>query len=132
MLAFAGGVLYRKLEAVARSFNLPLQTVREVYLLFRKRPTSNPYWERWNQLYAQLSGQFHSVMKAVAGALKPTPRASSLMENLNCPLRNYFFLRRSLSDSYLSLLQFFSESLPFHPQPGGTASGEGPQRTDDW
>ncbi|MEL7086783.1 MAG: transposase, partial [Cyanobacteria bacterium J06597_1] len=106
LLAFAG-VLDRKLTAIARSFNLPLQTVREVCLLFRKRPTSNPYWERWNQLQAQLSGQFHAVMEAVAEALKQTPRASSLVENLNSRLRNYFFLRRSLNDSYLSLLQFF-------------------------
>lgn len=30
-----------------------------------------------------------------------------MVENLNSRLRNYFFLRRSLSDSYLSLLQFF-------------------------
>ncbi|MEL7475868.1 MAG: hypothetical protein AAGJ55_06515 [Cyanobacteria bacterium J06555_12] len=106
LLSFAG-VLDRKLLAIARSFNLPLQTVREICLLFRKRPTSNPYWEHWNQLHSQLSGQFHGVMEAVAEALKQTPRASSLVENLNSRLRNYFFLRKSLSDSYLSLLQFF-------------------------
>ena len=46
-------------------------------------------------------------MEAVSEALKQTPRASSLVENLNSRLRNYFFLRKSLNDSYLSLLQFF-------------------------
>ncbi|MGK7912085.1 MAG: hypothetical protein AB4050_11495 [Synechococcus sp.] len=76
-------------------------------ILERKRPTSNPYWERWNQLHSQLSGQFHGVMKAVAEALKQAPRASSLVENLNCRLQHYFFLRRNLNDSYLGLLQFF-------------------------
>ncbi|MEO0804134.1 MAG: hypothetical protein AAFY57_17955 [Cyanobacteria bacterium J06642_2] len=40
-------------------------------------------------------------------ALSQTPRASSLVENLNSRLRNYFFLRKTLGDSYLSLLQFF-------------------------
>ncbi|NER00037.1 MAG: hypothetical protein F6K30_25615 [Cyanothece sp. SIO2G6] len=40
-------------------------------------------------------------------ALNQTPRASSLVENLNSRLRNYFFLRRSLGDHYLALLQFF-------------------------
>ena len=30
-----------------------------------------------------------------------------MVENLNSRLRNYFFLRRSLGDSYLSLLQFY-------------------------
>ena len=46
-------------------------------------------------------------MQAVAEALKQTPRASAMVENLNSRLRNYFFLRRSLGDSYLSLLQYF-------------------------
>ena len=46
-------------------------------------------------------------MAAVDEALKTTPRASSMVENLNSRLRNYSFLRRSLGDSYLSLLQFF-------------------------
>jgi hypothetical protein len=36
-----------------------------------------------------------------------TPRSSSLVENLNSRLRNYFMLRLRLSGSYLSLLQFF-------------------------
>ena len=46
-------------------------------------------------------------MEAVSKALQETPRASSMVENLNSRLRNYFFLRRSLGDSYLGLLQFF-------------------------
>jgi len=36
-----------------------------------------------------------------------TVRASSLVENLNSRLRNYFFLRRHLGPDYLALLQFF-------------------------
>ncbi|WP_017325754.1 hypothetical protein [Synechococcus sp. PCC 7336] len=46
-------------------------------------------------------------METVGEALTQTPRASSLVENLNSRLRNSFFLRKTLSDSYLSLLQFF-------------------------
>jgi len=46
-------------------------------------------------------------MEAVGKALKETPRASSMVENLNSRLRNYFFLRRSLGAPYLSTLQFF-------------------------
>ena len=34
-------------------------------------------------------------------------RASSIVENLNSRLRNYFFLRRQLGEDYLTLLQFF-------------------------
>ena len=52
-------------------------------------------------------------MAAVEKALKETPRASSMVENLNSRLRNYFFLRRSLGDDYLSLLQLFLNSRCF-------------------
>ena len=36
-----------------------------------------------------------------------TPRSSSLVENLNSRLRNYFTLRRHLGSAYLDLLRFF-------------------------
>jgi len=36
-----------------------------------------------------------------------TPRASSIIENLNSRLRSYFFLRRQLGDEYLDLLRFY-------------------------
>lgn len=52
-------------------------------------------------------------MKAVDEALQQTPRARSLVENLNSRLRNYFFLRRSLGDNYLSLLQLFLSNRRF-------------------
>ena len=106
LLAFAG-ILDRKLTEIATRFELPLQAVRDVCLLHRKPNTSNVYWERWNQLHSQLSNKFYAVMKAVDAALKQTPRASSMVENLNSRLRNYFFLRRSLGDDYLSILRFF-------------------------
>lgn len=34
-------------------------------------------------------------------------RASSVIENLNSRLRNYFFLRKQLGQDYLVLLQFY-------------------------
>ncbi|MGB7250220.1 MAG: hypothetical protein WBC73_14880 [Phormidesmis sp.] len=112
LLAFAG-VIDQKLADIAGAFELPLQAIREVCLLHRKHSTSNAYWERWNQLHTQLSGKFYGVMKAVGKALEETPRASSMIENLNSRLRNYFFLRRSLVDDYLSLLQFFLNNRCF-------------------
>ena len=112
LLAFAG-VLDQKLADIAQRFELPLQAVRDVCLLHRKSSTSNAYWERWNQLHSQLSRKFHSVLNAVDAALKTPPRASSMVENLNSRLRNYFFLRRSLCDNYLSLLRFFLNHRQF-------------------
>lgn len=105
LLAFAG-VVDQKLAEIADGFRLPMQAVRDICLLHRKHDTSNAYWERWNQLHCQLSGKFHGMMEAISKALEETPRASSIVENLNSRLRNYFFLRRNLSDDYLSLLKF--------------------------
>ena len=106
LLAFAG-VLDQKLAEIAKDVELPMQDVRDVCLLHRKHSTSNPYWERWNQLHSKLSGKFYGLMQAVGQVLEATPRASSMVENLNSRLRNYFFLRKSLGDGYLSTLQFF-------------------------
>jgi hypothetical protein len=112
LLAFAG-VLDQKLAKIAEHFELPFQSICDVCLLHRKRKTSHAYWERWNQLHSELSEKFYGVMEAVGKALKQTDRASSLVENLNSRLRNDFFLRRSLGDDYLSLLQFFLSNRHF-------------------
>ena len=106
LLAFAG-ILDQKLADIAQRFELPLSAVRDICLLHRKHQTSNACWERWNHLCTQLSGKFYIVMASIKEALHQTPRASSMVENLNSRLRNYFFLRRNLGGSYLNLLQFF-------------------------
>lgn len=90
LLAFVS-VLDQKLADVARCFKLPLQAAWEVCLLHRKHKASNTYWKQWNQLHSQLSHKFYEVMKADCVALEQTPRASSMVENLNSRLRNYFF-----------------------------------------
>lgn len=46
-------------------------------------------------------------------AMADTPRCSSMVENLNSRLRNYFTLRRQLGAQYLSLLQFFLNHRTF-------------------
>jgi hypothetical protein len=55
----------------------------------------------------QLKGRFAPVQREVRRVIQETPRASSIIENLNSRLRNYFFLRRDLGDGYLDLLRFF-------------------------
>jgi hypothetical protein len=106
LLAFAG-VLDEKLAGIAQDSDAPLYLVRDVCLLQRKSPSSTPYWQRWNLLHQKLGGKFQRVVDAVVDAMKNIPRASSLVENLNSRLRNYFFLRRQLGAPYLHLLQFF-------------------------
>ena len=126
LLAFAG-VLDQKLADIAERFDTPLPQVRDVCLLYRKRPTSNADWERWNQLHGEISSKFHGLMEAVGEALNQTPRASSLVENLNSCLRNYFFLRRTLGESYLNLLQFFLNHRRFMRSEVAERVGKSPQ-----
>jgi len=54
----------------------------------------------WDRLPAKLGGKFHAVFHAVSRAMARTPRSSSLVENLNSRLRNYFTLRRHLGGPY--------------------------------
>jgi hypothetical protein len=58
-------------------------------------------------LNRQLAWKFHAVLGAIVNAMDETHRCSSLVENLNGRLRNYFFLRRNLGQGYLELLRFF-------------------------
>jgi hypothetical protein len=81
--------------------------VRTTCLLHRKPTTSPAYWQGWGRLRSKLAGQFHAVFAAVAQVMQRTPRISSLVENLNSRLRNYFTLRRHLGNPYLDLLRFF-------------------------
>ena len=56
-----------------------------------------------------------------------TPRSSSLVENLNSRLRNYFTLRRHLGGSYLSLLQFFLNHRCFMRSRRAERNGKSPR-----
>jgi hypothetical protein len=106
LLAFAG-VLDEKLAAIAQANHIAEPLVRDACLLHRLPSTSSAYWQRWNQLRAKTGHKFQILFDAVSHAMAQTPRSSSLVENLNSRLRNYFTLRRHLGDSYLNLLQFF-------------------------
>jgi hypothetical protein len=112
ILAFAS-VLDDKLANISETLSIPLYLVRQMCLLFRKPSTSAAYWQESNHLHQKLSGKFYSLYEAVKEAMKQTPRASSLVENLNSRLRNYFFLRKQISPSYLNLLQFFLNHRQF-------------------
>ena len=116
LLAFAQ-IIDQKLAAIAYKFQISLSQVRQVCLLMKESLSTNVYWQRWNQLYKLLSHKFLPVKEAVASAMKSTPRASSLVENLNSRLRNYFFLRKHLNSDYLDLLRFFSQSSHIYGQP---------------
>jgi hypothetical protein len=112
LLAFAV-VLDDKLEVIAQTHELPMSVVRQACVLQRKPDTSPAYWQGWCQLCSQMGAKCYAVFEAVLQAMAQTPRCSSMVENLNSRLRNYFTLRRELGGEYLSLLQFFLNHRTF-------------------
>ena len=106
LLAFAG-VLDQKLTAIARTLEISQSHVRETCMLHRLAKTSTTYWQEWNRLRAKIGDKFRALLEAVSRIMARTPRSSSLVENLNSRLRNYFTLRRHLGRPYLDLLRFF-------------------------
>jgi hypothetical protein len=106
LLAFASQ-LDRDLAALAAEFQVPVETARAV-LNVGLLPAGDPSrWPRETMLRSQLGSRHFSLCVAAAEVARQTVRASSLVENLNSRLRNYFFLRRHLGPDYLALLQFF-------------------------
>src|ERR1700759_3871678 len=98
LLAFAG-VLDAKLAGIAQTLVIAEPLVREACVLHRLPRTSTAFWQGWNRLRAKLGDKFHPLFDPVNRAMAQTPRSSSLVENINSRLRNYFTLRRHLGGS---------------------------------
>jgi hypothetical protein len=126
-LAFSA-VLDQKLQEIAQTFDISLYLVRSVCLLTKYKNSSVDYWQEWNRLHHLLPNKFHLILEAVSEAMATTPRTSSLVENLNSRLRNYFFLRKQLGSGYLDLLRFFLNHRTFirsrHPERVGKSPSE--------
>ena len=106
LLAFAAG-LDRDLEVVAAEFQVATETARDVLNVEQLALQSPSRWRREAALRSQLGSRYFPLSAAISEVARQTVRASSLVENLNSRLRNYFFLRRHLGPDYLALLQFF-------------------------
>jgi hypothetical protein len=106
LLAFAG-VQEEQFALLAQRWDVPGHLVRQVAQLEALDCHGSAYWQIEGPLRHQLKGRFAAVQREVRRVIEETPRASSIVENLNSRLRNYFFLRRDLGDGYLDLLRFF-------------------------
>jgi hypothetical protein len=120
--------LDRDLAELAQRFQVAVDTCRA---LLRLQHLSYAHPRRWSgeaELRHQLQGRFHDLHEAVGELAHRTVRASSLVENLNSRLRNYFTLRRHLGADYLALLQFFFNHRRFDrsecPQRAGKSPAE--------
>jgi hypothetical protein len=106
LLAFADKLDHDLAERAAR-FQVSVDTLREL-LRLQHLSYANPLRpQREAKLRQQLHDRYHEINEAVRELAQRTVRASSLVENLNSRLRNYFTLRRHLGADYLTLLQFF-------------------------
>lgn len=112
LLAFATR-LDQQLEALAQQFDVSTFLVREILALTSLPRTTTAYWAKASALNRQLHGHFFPLQQALDELCQHFHRASSLVENLNSRLRNYFFLRRQIGPAYLDLLRFFLNHQPF-------------------
>ncbi len=99
--------LDRELAILAQKWQISVKTAREVLAV-----EALPTWDRTRRareaaLRETLRGRYYDICADVQALSERVERASSLVENLNSRLRAYFFLRRQLGSSYLTLLQFF-------------------------
>jgi len=106
LLGFAAK-LDADLAELATRFQVSQGTLRELLRLQHLSDTNPRRWHGEAKLRQQLHDRFHDISEAVRDVADRTVRASSLVENLNSRLRNYFTLRRHLGADYLALLQFY-------------------------
>lgn len=106
LLAFVP-LLEKRLLEIAGQYKIPLQEVEEIHRLASISKSCQKHWEQYTRLYQRLGNKFYQVKKEVDQLLDDTVRASSIVENLNSRLRNYFSLRRHLGKDYLEILRFF-------------------------
>jgi hypothetical protein len=103
-LAFAQK-LDQQLLDLAKQFHTDPLLVRQ---LFEAQTLDQPDCEpQENPLQQRLGSSFEPLQEAITQLINATVRASSVVENLNSRLRNYFFLRKQLGVDYLDLLRFF-------------------------
>ncbi|MFB0525288.1 MAG: hypothetical protein ACETVZ_07080 [Phycisphaerae bacterium] len=100
-------VLDERFADLAARFNVPLFLIHTVCQLQSLDKNLPGYWQKQAQLRKNLPDKFDRIQTAIREVLLETPRASSIVENLNSRLRNYFFLQRHIGDDYLHLLRFF-------------------------
>jgi len=127
LLAFAEE-LDQDLGSLGAYLKVPAALLREV-LAVQELPPSNPeHWQRAGQLRSQLGVRYDELQQWVKELRRGVVRASSVVENLNSRLRNYFFLRREIGGRYLELLRFFLNHRRFlrseHPERVGKSPAE--------
>ena len=106
LLAFAQQV-DEDVRTLAGQWQVDEHTVRELLQTQQMSEKDSRRWQRDTLLRQQLRSRYYGLSEAVEELSAGVVRASSLVENVNSRLRNYFFLRRQLGPDYLQLLRFY-------------------------
>jgi hypothetical protein len=106
LLAFAAK-LDQDLVSLAVRFEVAATVVRDMLDFDLLDDHQTKRWQKEARLRRQLRDRFGTLQKAVHDLTQHVVRASSMIENINSRLRNYFSLRREIGSDYLVLLQFF-------------------------
>jgi hypothetical protein len=112
--------LDRDFADLANAAQVTPELVRELFAV-QALDLDNPQrWRRDAPLRQILGERYFSLSQTLESIRRRTVRASSVVENLNSRLRDYFFLRQTLGNDYLTLLQFFLNHRRFlrskHPE----------------
>jgi hypothetical protein len=127
LLAFAQE-MDQDISSLASYAQVSEEVVREVVAVQEMPVQSAARWRRDAELHRQLRGRYHGLSEMVEELRKGVVRASSVVENVNSRVRNYFFLRKEVGQGYLELLRFFLNHRRFlrseHPQREGKSPAE--------
>jgi hypothetical protein len=127
LLAFAAH-LENRLALLSQEFSVPVEVVRQLFESFGLPQTDPKRWQQEVLVRQQLGSRFYPLQQAISQVIDSTLRASSVVENLNSRLRNYFFLRKHLGKDYLDLLRFFLNHRRFlrseYPEREGRSPAE--------
>lgn len=115
------------IDVVAEEFEVDPYFVRLVFDLESRKLSQQERLELENRARAYLRGRFYGVQKMLKELLDLIVRASSIVENLNSRLRNYFFLRKQLGSGYLELLRFYLNHRRFQRSEHPCREGKSPR-----
>lgn len=112
--------LDRDCSALAGAVAVAPDLIRDLFAVQTLDVDNPSRWHRDAKLRRVLGERSFLLSQALAALTRWTVRASSVVENLNSRLRDYFFLRQTLGNDYLALLPFFLNHRRFlrseHPE----------------
>jgi hypothetical protein len=126
LLAFAFQ-LDADLAELAQRFEMSAGLVREALAVEQMDESGPARWRREKELWSRLGGKYALLRVEVQKLARAVVRASSVIENLNSRLRNYFFLRKQLGSGYLKLLQFYLNHRRFERSEHSERVGKSPR-----